>query len=375
LIPSHKTPTKQVKLKTRNGTKIMKSKTSGKIAFIGIIAMSLVAPPNIFAFGYGFGAGATGGTNPYKVTNLNDSGAGSFRTGVGTSGNDVTFAVSGTIVLHSELAVASNVTIDGTTANITITNNTVSLSGSHNIIIKNIRFREGEAGGSGKCSLQGDPYSNVMIDHCSIELGRWDCFEATGGSSGITVQYCIIDQGIDPQYFGGLLDADNDITLHHNLWIDNNDRNPKLEANSQYINNVVYNWIDAGGLEGSHSAAPWKSDVIGNYFIKGPLSANDNWAFDCTANDEWYHLDNYMDLNANGVLDGVRIQDSDYTTLGITQLATQQYNPTPAVPVDDASTAVSEAASGAWGCQPLDAFDATLVGYLKSYGTAGRKGP
>ena len=353
----------------------MKSKTSGKIACIGIIAMSLVAPPNIFAFGYGFGAGATGGTNPYKVTNLNDSGAGSFRTGVGTSGNDVTFAVSGTIVLHSELAVASNVTIDGTTANITITNNTVSLSGAHNIIIKNIRFREGEAGGSGKCSLQGDPYSNVMIDHCSIELGRWDCFEATGGSSGITVQYCIIGQGIDPQYFGGLLDADNDITLHHNLWIDNNDRNPKLEANSQYINNVVYNWIDAGGLEGSHSAAPWKSDVIGNYFIKGPLSANDNWAFDCTANDEWYHLDNYMDLNANGVLDGVRIQDSDYTTLGITQLAAQQYNPTPSVPVDDASTAVSEAASGAWGCQPLDAFDATLVGYLKSYGTAGRKGP
>ena len=354
---------------------MMKSKTLAKIVFLGSLALSLAAMPKAFAFGYGFGAGATGGTTPYVVTNLNDSGAGSFRTGVGTSGNDVTFAVSGTIVLQSELSVASNVTIDGTTANITITNNTVSLSGSHNIIIKNIRFREGEAGGSGKCSLQGAPYSNVMIDHCSIELGRWDCFEATSGSSLVTVQYCIIGQGIDPQYFGALMDADSNLTLHHNLWIDNNDRNPKLEANSQYINNVVYNWIDAGGLEGSHSKAAWKSDIIGNYFIKGPLSSNNNWAFDCNGNDQWFYSGNYVDLNLNGTLDGSLLVSSNYTALGITTLTNQQYNPTPAVPVDTASTAVREAVSGSWGCQPLDAFDTTLLGYLKSYGTAGRKGP
>jgi pectate lyase len=135
----------------------MKSKTLGKISLIGFIAMSLAATPKIFAFGYGFGAGATGGTNPYKVTNLNDSGAGSFRTGVSTSGNDVTFAVSGTIVLHSELAVASDVTIDGTTANITITNNTVSLSGSQNIIIKNIRFPKARRGDRANARCRATP--------------------------------------------------------------------------------------------------------------------------------------------------------------------------------------------------------------------------
>jgi pectate lyase len=337
--------------------------------------LNMCITPKAQAFGYGFGAAATGGSTAYKVTNLNDSGAGSFRTGVTTSGNDVTFSVSGTIILKSEVGIASNVTIDGTTGNITIESNTVSMSGSHNIIIKNIRFRQGDVGDSGKCSLQGDPYYNVMIDHCSIEEGRWDCFEATGSSSNITVQYCIIGQGVDPQYFGGLIDGANLITLHHNLWIDNNDRNPKLEGNSQYINNVVYDWIDAGGLEGSHSAAPWKSDLIGNYFIQGPLSANGNWAFDCNTNDEWYHLNNYIDLNINGTLDGTKVSDAQYATLGVTQLSNQLYSPTPAVPVDSPATAVSEAASGAWGCQPLDSFDTTLVGYLKSYGTQGRKGP
>ena len=212
--------------------------------------------------------------------------AGSFRTVVTTSGNDVTFSVSGTIALKSEIGIANNVTIDGTGANITIESNTVSMSGSHNIIIKNIRFSRGqrtEVQASARC--RAIRYYNVMVDHCSIELGRWDCFEATGSSSNITVQYCIIGQGIDPQYFGALIDGANNITLHHNLWIDNNDRNPKLEGNSQYIDNVVYDWIDAGGVEGSHSVAPWKSDFMDNYLIKGNLSANNNWINDCNSND------------------------------------------------------------------------------------------
>ena len=341
----------------------------------GMAAIGLAFAPKALAFGYGYGAGATGGTTAYKVTNLNDSGTGSFRTGVTTSGNDVTFSVSGTIVLKSEVGIASDVTIDGTSANITIESNTVSMSGSHNIIIKNIRFRQGDVGDSGKCSLQGDTYYNVMIDHCSIESGRWDCYEATGSSSNITVEYCIIGQGVDPQYFGALVDGANNITLHHNFWVDNNDRNPKLEGNSQYIDNVVYDWIDAGGLEGSHSVAPWKSDIINNYFIKGTLSANSDWILDCNSNDEWYVTGNYYDLNVDGTLNGTAIPNSAFTAFGVTLLSSQQHNPSVAVPVDSASTAVSEAVSGAWGCQPIDSFDSTLIGYLKSYGTSGRKGP
>ena len=352
----------------------MKSKTSGILLCIGVIAASLVAAPEVFAFGYGYGSVATGGTTAYKVTNLNDSGAGSFRTGVTTSGNNVTFGVSGTIVLKSEVAINNNVTIDGTMANITIVSNTCSFSGHHNVIIKNIHFREGLAGSSGKCSLQGSDTYSIMVDHCSIELGRWDCFECTGSSSNVTVEYCIIGQGVDPQYFGALFDGENRMSIHHNLWIDNNNRNPKLKANSQYINNVVYDWIDAGGLQGGHSSAPWKSDFLNNYFIKGPLSANNSWINNCTSNDQWYATGNFYDLDNGGTLNGTAIPNSAFTAFGVTLLSSRQYS-SPSIPTDTAASAVSQAAAGSWGCQPIDSFDSTLLGYLKSYGKTGRKGP
>ncbi len=352
----------------------MKIKIGSILACGLILALNLAATPRIFAFGYGYGSVATGGTTAYKVTNLNDSGAGSFRTGVTTSGNNVTFGVSGTIVLKSEIGIGNNVTIDGTGANITIVSNTVSFSNHHNVIIKNVRFRQGLAGDSGKGSLMGTACYNIMIDHCSIEMGRWDCFECTGTSSNLTLEYCIVGQGVDPQYFGGLLDGENRMTIHHNLWIDNNNRNPKLKANSQYINNVVYDWIDAGGVEGGHSSAPWKSDFINNYFIEGPQSLNNDWLNDCTTNDQWFVSGNFYDLNKDGVLNGTAIPNSAFTAFGVKILTTQQYT-TPAIPTDTAASALRQAEAGSWGCQPIDSFDSTLLGYVKSNGTAGRKGP
>lgn len=62
----------------------------------------------------GFGASATGGTTPYDVNTLADSGAGSLRDAVSVSGRNITFSVSGTITLLSAIIVTtSNLTIDG----------------------------------------------------------------------------------------------------------------------------------------------------------------------------------------------------------------------------------------------------------------------
>jgi len=295
---------------------------------------------------------------------------------VSVSGRRVVFDRSGTINLLSEVAIANNTTIDGTTApspGVTIHGQPVSTSNRNNIIIRNLRFREDIGGPSGKCSLQGTACSNIIIDHCSIEWGRWDTMEFTGNSHDITVQWCIIGVGIDPQYFSFLVDAGDRISIHHNLFVDSNSRNPKLKANAQYINNVVYNWGSGGCLVGGHSSAPWNSDVINNYFMSGP-SSTAGVISQCNSNDVWYVSGNFKDTNKNGVWDGTAMANSDFTSQGVTLRGNKFHNPTFAVTVDTASHCVNLATGGFLGCQPNDSVDKTLTGYVKSYGTQGKIG-
>jgi hypothetical protein len=96
----------------------------------------------------GFGAGATGGAggSTYHVTNLNDSGAGSFRDAVSSSGRIVVFDVGGYINLSSPVSVKSNITIEGNTApgqGIGLMGREVSFANSSNDIVQYVRFRQG----------------------------------------------------------------------------------------------------------------------------------------------------------------------------------------------------------------------------------------
>lgn len=348
---------------------------------LGIAAYLAAAPLShavAFSGAQGYGAVAVGGTTTYHVTNLNDSGAGSLRDALSASGRRVVFDVAGTITIASALVIPNNTTIDGTTApspGITVTGYNTSVSGRHDIVVRNIRFRESLSGPSGKCSFQGaDACYNIILDHCSIEWGRWDCLEFTNNSHDITVQYCIIGEGIDPQYFGCLLDAVDRVSIHHNLWIDNNSRNPKLKCNGQYINNVVYNWGSGGGLIGGHSSGIWKSDVLNNYFIAGPSSSTSAWVSQCASTDTWYQASNYIDLDRNGSRNGTLATAADFQAKGVTLVSNKQHNPTNAVTVNTPTYTVDQALAGALGCQPNDAVDARLVGYLRSYGTKGQIG-
>jgi hypothetical protein len=134
------------------------------------------------------------------------------------------------------------------------------------------------AGDKGKCAINLSSGSNMIFDHCSIEWGRWDCLGLTGGSHDITFQYCLIGEGVDPQRFGSLSDSVTNITYSHNLWINNQSRNPKAKGRIQYVNNVVYNW-GVCGLVGGHSEADHCLDAIGNYFISlpGPIRPPMPW--------------------------------------------------------------------------------------------------
>jgi pectate lyase len=344
---------------------------------VGFLAISLVFVGRIQAQAFpgaeGYGALATGGNGGtvYHVTNLNDSGAGSFRDGVSSAHRTVVFNVSGYIRIKSELSVSSDITIDGRSApgvGVAIFGGPVSFSGATNVIVRSMRFREGLQADQHKSSLMIDNASNMIFDHVSVEWGRWDNIDMNG-STDITFQYSIIGEGINPQRFGCLCQSDF-ITFSHNLWIDNQDRNPKAKGHIEYINNVVYNW-GVTGFEGGHSAADHFIDMINNYFIAGPDS-NNSFLGGFTTTDKVFESGNFVDLNKDGVLNGRAVVAADFAQAGAGVLAQPFGNPPVPVTVDSAKAAYSKVVAQAGDSLHRDSVDNSLIGFVTSLGTSGQ---
>ena len=220
-------------------------------------AMTASAANPIVAFPGAEGAGkyATGGRGGtvYHVTNLKDSGAGSFRDAVSRSGRIIVFDVGGTINLKSDVVVMGNNTIAGQTApggGITLKGGKIGMGGD-NIIIRFVSSRPGENGSSECDAWGGSKGFNSMIDHCSI---GWANDEQFGLYSSMqqTVQYSIIGPSNCISYhskgchgFGIMMGAGHN-TWHHNMIADNISRNfrGKIGAPNtlDYVNNVIFNW-------------------------------------------------------------------------------------------------------------------------------------
>lgn len=319
----------------------------------------------------GFGRFATGGRGGevYRVTNLNDSGKGSFRDAVSQPGRTIVFGVSGVIKVGGKISVAPRITIAGQTApgeGITLYGNGVSFKDS--TIVRYIRFRGSINMSKGSCTVVADNLTDIIFDHVSIEWGRWDNLHIKK-SKNVTLQYCMIAESIDPQRFGALLEVPENVTMHHCLFAGNQSRSPKAKAKIEFINNVIYNW-GKSGFVGGHSSANHYQDIVGNYFIAGP-SSTENFLSMFSATDHVYHKDNYVDLNKDGKLNGRLVTDKDF----IKETATLLKEPTllskSNVKVSNAGKACKVVMAEVGSSLKRDEIDNRIIGYLRSLGKSG----
>ncbi|MEO6522157.1 MAG: hypothetical protein ABIN91_10800 [Mucilaginibacter sp.] len=332
----------------------------------------------------GFGRFATGGRGGtiYHVTNLNDTGEGSFRDAVSKADRTVVFDLGGVIKIKEGILVAPKVTIAGQTApgnGIVIYGNKVGFS--TNDIVRYMRFRGSITMPRGACTVVADNATDVIFDHVTVEWGRWDNFHIKG-TTNITLQYCLIGEPIDPQRFGALFEDPHNVTVHHCLWIDNHSRNPKAKAGIEFVNNVIYNW-GVNGLVGGHSGADHFQDVIGNYFIAGPNSGHAFLGM-FTSTDHVYHKGNYVDMDKDGVLNGRRVSDSDFVSKKVKPAILVDSNSVKGatlmkepnfkgnVKIDEAVIAYQKVMKEAGASINRDAVDTRIIGYLKTIGKEGK---
>ena len=327
----------------------------------------------------GFGRFATGArTNlssatVYHVTNLNDSGPGSFRDAVSRSNRFVVFDVGGIANINSVIPVASNITIAGQTApgGFTIYDDRISFTGSSNLISRHFAVRKGAASGrTDTASIARG--SNMIFDHMSFTWGVDANFDINPDSGhvidDITIQNSIIGQGLDAvgHSTGGLMQpgSGGSVSVIRSLYADNVTRNPKVRYENEFINNVVYGWETAAYIMGDTSNADSHANVEGNYFIEGPINGgapfrSGSSRFNIFANDNW------VDPDRDGVLDGSLV--TSYP--GATVVGTRHAFPTTTTMT--AHQAVNHVMENVGPNIVRDVVDQRMVDEVASFGTLG----
>lgn len=265
----------------------------------------------------GFGAQANGWRDPSAqilfVTNLNESGAGSFKAAYQSTGpRYIIFRVAGYVVVTQPTNFGNvlgnfgtnqgNVYVAGQTApgqGITFRFNTQTNANADGLYVMNahtcmryVRARNHADSGSNSWGLgfwrQG-AHEHAIIDHCSISFATDDSLACNFHMS--TVQKCLISEGLsrgDGNHArGALFDSHNAVPLysiHHSAFMHAGvQRFPAMSSGlgGECVNNLVYNWGGDGVGAGAYfhnvfnvSPSP-KWDCVNNLYKWGPTS-NDN---------------------------------------------------------------------------------------------------
>lgn len=266
---------------------------------VAILSAARGQPLPAFPTAEGFGAVTSGGRGGavYHVTNLDDSGPGSLRHGIGTATGPTTivFDIGGTIELDTALSInRSGLTIAGQTApgGIAVIGHETRIEGASDVILRYVSLRAGDRNmgpGAGDC-LRIVNADRIIVDHVSTAWGLDETFSVTR-SNDVTVQHSIIAETLNPanHAFGSLvrgnIDAANPggYTFHHNLWIHNDRRNPALgsyqeedkdaDLEVELVNNVIVDW-GTRSIHTVQSRDPLRINLINNVFIAGPSTAS-----------------------------------------------------------------------------------------------------
>ncbi|MGC4092740.1 MAG: hypothetical protein QM756_33635 [Polyangiaceae bacterium] len=324
----------------------------------------------------GFGKNATGARagSVYHVTNLNDTGAGSFRDAVSASNRFVVFDVSGYITLKTAVSAKSNLTIAGQTApggGIGFRGGEISFANQSNVIMRHVRIRPG----SETVSTEDDALSlyrakNVILDHSSFEFAPWNNVDGVSDDwqnypvTDITFQDSLIADPTGQQFGVHAESVSSNWAFYRNIFANSHNRNPLSKVNDVFVNNLLYNY-SAGYT--THTSTNFKHDIVNNYFVMGPASSGtDNTWFQVDKNQSIYYAGNLKDTNLNGTLDGAATTPYWYQGEGtvLTSAWSTETNATPPLSAaSGARVAISQA-----GTLPRDPMDALIISQVATLG-------
>ncbi len=278
------------------------------------------------------------------VTNLNDSGTGSFRWAVqGSTKKIVVFDVGGVIALKSNLNIGANTTIEGQTApapGITLRYYNVNPNGS-NIIVRYIRIRRGQEKdiNDGADASTARHFTGIIFDHCSFS---WSIDETASfyDNNNFTMQWCTIGEslvnaghGKGAHGYGGIWGGKL-ASFHHNLLIHHSNRTPRFNGarydwtgytsnklyseykwenavqaeNVDFRNCVVYNC--GNGCYGGPGGG--KINMVNNFYKTGPAATTSRLTqvtVGASGNAEGYPI--YWDMTSRYFVDGNKINGNN----------------------------------------------------------------
>ena len=267
-----------------------------------LISAAAMAQAPAFPGAEGHGRYVTGGRGGkiVHVTNLNDSGTGSFREAVKSGNKIIVFDVAGVIALKSDLKFADNITILGQTApspGITLRYYTVQ-PGSNNII-RFIRIRRGQEkniNDGADASWQRNK-TGIIFDHCSFS---WSIDEVASfyDNNNFTMQWCTVAESLtNPGHskgahgYGGIWGGKL-ASFHHNFVAHLMNRGPRFNgarygwtgytSNKEYSTYKWQNVVQAENVDfrncvmynaqGTCYGGPGggQINIVNNYYKAGP---------------------------------------------------------------------------------------------------------